>query len=147
MVKNCKMINFDEKTDGRGKLVPIEFPKQLEFPIKRIYYIYDVNEGVTRGFHSHKDLEQVLIAIHGKIKVRIKTPFEEKIVELNNPNQGLYIGPMVWREMFDFEDDGILLVLASHEYDVNDYIRDINEYTKLAVEYFDKNNKVKKRNK
>lgn len=146
MIKNCKMVSFDEKTDGRGKLIPIEYPKQLEFPIKRIYYIYDVSEGVTRGFHSHKDLEQILIAIHGKIKVRIKTPYEEEVVELDNPNRGLYIGPMVWREMFDFENDGVLLVLASHEYDADDYIRDINEYTRLAIEYFNEK-KVKKRSK
>ena len=146
MIKNCKMVSFDEKTDGRGKLIPIEYPKQLEFPIKRIYYIYDVSEGVTRVFHSHKDLEQILIAIHGKIKVRIKTPYEEEVVELDNPNRGLYIGPMVWREMFDFENDGVLLVLASHEYDADDYIRDINEYTRLAIEYFNEK-KVKKRSK
>ena len=147
MMKNCKMVEFSEKTDGRGKLIPIEYPKQLEFPIKRIYYIYDVGEGVTRGYHSHKDLEQVLIAIHGKIKVRVKTPYEEEVVELTDPSQGLYIGPMVWREMFDFEDEGVLLVLASHEYDEADYIRDINEYTKLAIEYFDEDMKVKKRSK
>lgn len=145
MIKNCKMVEFAEKTDGRGKLIPIEYPKQLEFPIKRIYYIYDVSEGVTRGFHSHKDLEQILIAIHGKIKIRVKTPYEDDIVELTSPNQGLYIGPMVWREMFDFENDGILLVLASHEYDETDYIRDINEYIKLATTYFSVNNKVKER--
>ena len=146
MIKNCKMVSNKKKTDGRGKLIPIEYPKQLEFPIKRIYYIYDVSEGVTRVFHSHKDLEQILIAIHGKIKVRIKTPYEEEVVELDNPNRGLYIGPMVWREMFDFENDGVLLVLASHEYDADDYIRDINEYTRLAIEYFNEK-KVKKRSK
>ena len=143
MIRNCKMIEFAEKTDGRGKLVPIEYPKQLGFPIKRIYYIYDVDKNVTRGFHSHLNLEQVLIAIHGKIKVRVKTPYEEEVVELSNPNEGLYIGNMVWREMFDFENDGILLVLASHEYDEMDYIRDINEYTKLAIPYFSENIKVK----
>lgn len=136
MIENCKLVNFDVKTDGRGNLIPIEFPKQLEFPLKRIYYIYDVKNGITRGFHSHRNLEQILIAIHGNIKVRIKTPFEEEVIELDDANKGLYIGPMVWREMFDFENEGVLLVLASHEYDENDYIRDYNQYEVEAKKYF-----------
>ncbi len=135
-MKNCKIVNFNEITDHRGKMIPIEYPKQLEFPLKRIYYIYDVKEGVRRGYHSHNDLEQILIAIHGKVKVLIKTPYEEEIVELDNPNKGLYIGPMIWREMFDFENEAVLVVLASHEYDENDYIRDWNDYVEKAKKYF-----------
>lgn len=145
MITNCKLVNFDEKTDGRGCLIPLEYPKQLEFPLKRIYYIYNVQEGITRGFHSHKNLNQVLIAVNGKIKVRVKTPYEEEIVQLTSPNQGLYIGPMIWREMFDFEDNGVLLVLASSEYDELDYIRDYDDYVKLATEYFNEEKKLMKR--
>lgn len=134
---NCKKVKFNEIIDDRGKMIPIEYPKQLEFPLKRVYYIYDVSSKETRrGYHSHNDLEQILIAVHGKVKVLVKTPYEEEIVELNNPNEGLYIGPMVWREMFDFEDEAVLLVLASHEYDENDYIRDYSEYERKAQEYF-----------
>ena len=135
-MKNCKIVNFNEITDHRGKMIPIEYPKQLEFPLKRIYYIFDVKDGVRRGYHSHNDLEQILIAVHGKVKVLIKTPYEEEIVELDSPNKGLYIGPMIWREMFDFENEAVLVVLASHEYDENDYIRDWNNYLEKAKKYF-----------
>lgn len=135
-MKNCKIVKFNEITDHRGKMIPIEYPKQLEFPLKRIYYIYDVKDGVRRGYHSHNDLEQILIAVHGKVKVLIKTPYEEEIVELDSPNKGLYIGPMIWREMFDFENEAVLVVLASHEYDENDYIRDWNDYLEKAKKYF-----------
>lgn len=135
-MKNCKIVNFNEITDHRGKMIPIEYPKQLEFPLKRIYYIFDVKDGVRRGYHSHNDLEQILIAVHGKVKVLIKTPYEEEIVELDSPNKGLYIGPMIWREMFDFENEAVLVVLASREYDENDYIRDWNDYLETAKKYF-----------
>lgn len=135
-MKNCKIVNFNEITDHRGKMIPIEYPKQLEFPLKRIYYIFDVKDGVRRGYHSHNDLEQILIAVHGKVKVLIKTSYEEEIVELDSPNKGLYIGPMIWREMFDFENEAVLVVLASHEYDENDYIRDWNDYLEKAKKYF-----------
>lgn len=133
---NVKKIDFHIIEDSRGKMIPIEYPKQLEFPIKRIYYIYDVGEKERRGFHSHNILEQVLIAISGSIKILVKTPNEERIVELNNPSEGLYIGPMIWREMYDFSNDAVLLVLASHEYDESDYIRDYNKYEIEAKKYF-----------
>lgn len=135
-MKNVKKIDFHIIEDSRGKMIPIEYPKQLEFPIKRIYYIYDVGEKERRGFHSHNILEQVLIAISGSIKILVKTPNEERIVELNNPSEGLYIGPMIWREMYDFSNDAVLLVLASHEYDESDYIRDYNKYEIEAKKYF-----------
>ena len=138
-MENCKLIKFKEITDNRGKMIPIEYPSQLEFPIKRVYYIYDVSQGIRRGYHSHNNLEQVLIAVHGKVKILIKTPYEEEIITLDNPNKGLYIGPMIWREMFDFEDEAVLLVLANHEYDECDYIRDYNSYKEKAKEYFKKN--------
>ena len=135
-MKNVKKVNFHVIEDSRGKMIPIEYPKQLEFPLKRVYYIYDVGKNERRGFHSHNVLEQVLIAISGKVKILVKTPFEEEIVELNNPSEGLYIGPMVWREMYDFSKGAVLIVLASHEYDESDYIRDYQKYEKEAKKYF-----------
>lgn len=135
-MKNVKKVSFNVITDSRGKMIPIEYPKQLEFPLKRIYYIYDVEEGIRRGFHSHNDLEQVLVAVNGSIKILVKTPYEEEIIELNDPSKGLYIGPMIWREMFDFSENSVLLVLASHEYDESDYIRDYDIYEKKAKLYF-----------
>lgn len=135
-MKNVKIVNFHVIEDIRGKMIPIEYPKQLEFPLKRIYYIYDVGENERRGFHSHNDLEQVLIAVSGSVKVLVKTPYEEENFELNDPSKGLYIGPMIWREMYDFSEDAVLLVLASHEYDEKDYIRNYDEYEKIAQKYF-----------
>lgn len=135
-MKNVKKVKFNVIKDDRGKMIPIEYPKQLEFPLKRIYYIYDVKEKVRRGYHSHNDLEQVLIAVNGSIKILVKTPYEEEIIELNDPSEGLYIGPMIWREMFDFTENSVLLVLASHEYDESDYIRNYDDYKIKAKEYF-----------
>lgn len=135
-MKNVKKVRFHVIEDSRGKMIPIEYPKQLEFPLKRIYYIYDVGKNERRGFHSHNVLEQVLIAISGKVKILVKTPYEEEIVELNNPSEGLYIGPMVWREMYDFSKGAVLLVLASHEDDESDYIRDYQKYEDEATKYF-----------
>ena len=133
---NSRIIDLEVKTDGRGKLTPLEYPKQLDFPLERVYYIYDVNNDITRGYHSHRDLEQLLIAVSGSLKVRIKTPFSEEVITLNNPSKGLYIGPMIWREMFDFSENAVLLVLASHEYDESDYIRDYEQYERVAHDYF-----------
>ena len=131
-----KKIKLNKIGDGRGNLTPIEYPKQISFPLKRIYYIYDVGKDIRRGFHSHNNLEQVLIAVKGSVKILVKTPFEEEEIELNNPSEGLYIGPMIWREMFDFSNDAVLLVLASHEYDENDYIRNYEDYLEKAKKYY-----------
>ena len=133
---NVKNVDFHVIEDPRGKMIPIEYPKQLEFSLKRIYYIYDVGEKERRGFHSHNDLEQILIATSGSVKILVKTPYEEEVIELNDPSKGLYIGPMIWREMFDFSSDAVLLVLASHEYDESDYIRNYEEYEETAKKYF-----------
>lgn len=129
-MKNVKNVEFKKISDSRGCLTPIEYPKDIPFEVKRIYYIYDVLKDVERGFHSHRDLEQILIALGGTISIRTKTPDEEEVHVLDSPNKGLYIGPYVWREMFDFSENSTLLVLASHEYDESDYLRDYDEYKK-----------------
>lgn len=131
MVENCRMIDFKKITDGRGSLTPIQHPEDLPFEINRVYYLYDVNKDTPRGFHSHRDLEQVLIAVNGQIKIRIKTPLEEEIILLDDPSKGLFIGPMVWREMFDFSEGAALLVLASKKYDETDYLRNYDEYEEV----------------
>lgn len=135
-MNNCRIVDFKNFNDSRGNLVAIEYPKNLDFEIKRIYYIYGVETGTERGFHSHKRLEQVLIAVNGTIKIRVNTPFKEQIYELNDPSKGLYIGPMIWREMFDFSEGAVLLVLASHEYDESDYIRDKEDFIKMGSTYW-----------
>ena len=110
-VEKCDfMISADEMY---GSLTAIEGGMDIPFDVKRVYYIYDVPEGVRRGFHSHVDLHQILICVHGSVKILTKTPYEEEITELSKENKGLYIGPMIWREMYDFSDGAVLLVLLS----------------------------------
>lgn len=123
-----KIKNYKFHSDKYGKLIALEENEEIPFSIKRVYYIYEVDDGVRRGFHSHKKLEQVLICVHGSVKILLKTPYEEEIIILDNPNKGLYIGPDIWREMYDFDDEAVLLVLASDLYDEKDYIRDYDEY-------------------
>ncbi len=134
-LKNCKIINFNKFGDHKGSLVPIESKKDIPFDIKRIYYITNVPNDVTRGFHSHRNLEQVLICVNGSVKIRLSDSNKEEIVELSSVNKGLYIGHMIWREMFDFSEQAVLLVMASDYYNEDDYIRDYTEY-KLAAETF-----------
>lgn len=132
-MENVKRVNYNVITDNRGDLIAIEYPTQIDFPIKRVYYIYNVGEGIRRGNHSHTDLEQILIAVSGTVKVLVKTPFEEEVYDLTSPDEGLYIGNMIWREMFDFSEDAVLLVLASKEYNEEDYIRNYEEYEAKAL--------------
>lgn len=138
MIKNTHIIEFKQNVDEYGVLIPIEAMKDIPFDVKRIYYIYNVDPDQRRGFHAHEDLEQALICIHGKVKILTKTPFEEEIVTLDDPQKALYIGSMVWREMFDFENDAILLVLASKLYNADDYIRDYQQFEELAKQYYSK---------
>jgi len=142
MLKNCRMIPFKRiGTEELGCLTPIEGGQDLPFSMKRIYYITQVPQDVTRGFHSHRALEQVLLCLNGSVKIRVKTPDEEQIVELKDDSQGLFIGHMVWREMFDFSPGAVLLVLASEHYTEEDYIRDYEDYLTEAIPYFKKERK------
>ncbi len=133
---NTGLIKFKNIKDQYGALVPIESKKDIPFEIKRIYYIMDVKDGAVRGFHSHRMLHQVLICVTGDVKIRLKNGFEEEIIHLDNSDYGLYIGPMIWREMFEFSKDAVLLVLASEYYDESDYIRDYNIYLQEAKDFF-----------
>ncbi|MDP4142954.1 MAG: FdtA/QdtA family cupin domain-containing protein [Bacillota bacterium] len=133
---NTGLIKFKDITDKYGHLTPIEGKVDIPFEIKRIYYITKVGEGVTRGFHSHKKLHQVLICVNGSVKIRLKNPKTEDIVELSDPTIGLYIGPYIWREMFDFTEGSVLLVLASELYDENDYTREYDFYLEEAKKRF-----------
>lgn len=142
-MKNTKIIYFKDivatgnGNSNQGHLTPIESSKDIPFDIKRLYYITSVPEGVTRGYHSHRDLEQVLICMKGSVCIKTSTPFEQEEVLLDSPFKGLYIGPMVWREMSRFSEDSVLVVLASRFYDEKDYIREYEQYEVLAKEYFD----------
>lgn len=125
---DIQMIRFDVHGDGRGKLVALEERKEIPFRLQRVYYIYDTREGVRRGSHAHKELEQVLVCVSGSCKILLDDGVERSVVELKSPDEGLYIAHDVWREMFDFSSDAVLVVLASMSYDESDYIRDYDEF-------------------
>lgn len=123
-----KTFTFKPHGDERGQLVAIEQNKDIPFKIKRVYYMYDTTEGTRRGFHAHKSLEQVLICVSGSCKILLDDGTEKAEVPLDKPNKGLYISNNMWREMFDFSSDAVLMVLASEEYDEADYIRDYDAF-------------------
>lgn len=144
MISNCKMLPFTKRGEELGVLTAVEELKDIPFAVKRVYYITRVPEQVTRGFHSHRALEQVLLCLNGSVKIRVKTPFEEEVIPLTNDSNGLYIGHMVWREMFDFTPGAVLMVLASEYYTEEDYIRDYDTYYQEAVPYFKREESRKK---
>ena len=121
---------FQQHGDERGMLVALEEHNDIPFEIKRVYYMYDTKEGVRRGFHAHKSLEQILICIHGSCKILMDNGTEKQVVSLEKPYEGLYISNSIWREMYDFSPDAVLLVLASDVYREEDYIRDYDEFLK-----------------
>ena len=122
---------FQPHGDDRGQLVALEEMKDIPFAIKRVYYMYDTKDGVHRGFHAHKSLEQILICIHGTCKILLDNGSEKKVIPLEKPYEGLYIANDMWREMYDFSEDAVLMVLASDFYNEEDYIRDYNEFLKF----------------
>lgn len=130
---------FQPHGDERGQLVALEEFKDIPFRIKRVYYMYDTADGVVRGYHAHKSLEQILVCIHGSCKVLLDNGLERKVVSLEKPYEGLYVASNMWREMFDFSPDAVLLVLASELYDESDYIRDYDKF----LEYIKNSKDVK----
>lgn len=127
-----KKIVFEQHGDDRGQLIALEECRNIPFEIKRVYYMYDTGEHVRRGFHAHKSLEQVLICVHGKCKIMLDDGVERTDVELDNPYEGLYVSNILWREMYDFSQDAVLVVLASDFYREEDYIRDYQEFLKFV---------------
>lgn len=119
---------FQPHGDERGQLVALEEFRDIPFQIKRVYYIYDIVEGAVRGHHAHKSLQQILVCIHGRCKIRLDDGKETKIIPLEKPYEGLYVSNAMWREMFDFSPDAILMVLASELYDETDYIRNYDDF-------------------
>ncbi|MCI8770864.1 MAG: WxcM-like domain-containing protein [Lachnospiraceae bacterium] len=123
---------FQQHGDERGMLVALEEFKDIPFEIKRVYFMYETKSDIHRGFHAHKNLEQILICIHGSCKVRLDNGLEKKVVSLEKPYEGLYISNDMWREMYDFSEDAVLLVLASDFYHEEDYIRDYDEFIEFS---------------
>ena len=129
-----KMLTFPKHTNDTGSLSFLEAEHHIDFPIRRVYYIYDVTPGARRGFHAHRKLQQVLIAIHGSCKILLDDGVEKEIVELTKPNEGLVVGNAMWREMYDFSPGAVLMVLASEYYDEADYIRNYEDFIKYTKE-------------
>lgn len=129
-MSQVKWIDFQRLGDERGDLVALEIgmEKAVPFDIKRVYYIYRTAEGVSRGFHAHKKLRQVAICLSGSCRMVLDNGQKREDVSLSNPTKGLLIESMTWREMHDFSEDCVLLVLASEHYDEADYIRSYEEF-------------------
>ena len=123
-----KTIDFPLLGDERGSLISLEANKQIPFQIKRVYYIYGTRMDVARGFHAHKQLQQVAVCVSGKCRMILDDGTKREELWLESPSKGLLIGDLVWREMHDFSEDCVLLVLASEHYDENDYIRSYDDF-------------------
>ena len=131
-MNKVKMLDFPQHGDERGHLVIVEGAQDVPFEIKRAFYIYGSDHDVIRGQHANKQTEFVLINVAGKSKVKVKDgEGNEAIYCLNRPHTGIYLPTMVWKEMYDFSDDSVLLVLASEHYDATEYIRDYDKFVKV----------------
>ena len=131
---DVKIYNFPPHGDDRGQLVAIETGNDIPFPIRRVYYIYDTLTDVRRGFHAHRNLEQILICVSGSCKIHLDDGSSTAEVVLDDPTKGLYIANDMWREMYDFSEGAVLLVLASQHYDEADYIRNYDAFMQMIKE-------------
>ncbi len=127
-----KLIPLQAHGDDRGSLVSLEEGRNIPFEIKRVYYMFKTKEGVRRGFHAHKSLRQVAIAVRGSCRFVLDDGTERVELCLDNPAQGLVIESFMWREMYDFSDDCVLMVLADQLYDEADYVRSYEEFLAIA---------------
>ncbi len=125
---DIQKFSFQPHGDARGQLVAAEVGKEIPFEVRRVYYIYDTLADVRRGFHAHKNLEQILICVHGSCVIHLDNGTDTAEVLLDKPYEGLYISNDMWREMYDFSEGAVLLVLASEHYDEADYIRSYDDF-------------------
>lgn len=130
-----RIIDFKDFGDERGKLYVIEGDgMDIPFDIKRVFYMYDSDDTVVRGQHANRETEFILINVSGKSKVRVDNGRESRVISLDRPGVGLYISSMLWKDMYEFSPDSVLLVLASRHYDAHEYIRDYQEYLSCLEE-------------
>ena len=128
MIKECRIIQLPKIHDPRGNLTFIEGGEHIPFDIKRVYYLYDVPGGSDRGSHAHKNLHQFIVAMSGSFDVVLNDGLETKRFHLNRSYNGLYVCPMMWRDLDNFSSGSVCMVLASERYDEADYIRDYREF-------------------
>lgn len=124
----CKILELPKISDPRGNLTFVEGGHHVPFDIQRVYYLYDVPGGAERGGHAHKDLHQLIIAMSGSFDIVLDDGKQKKRIHLNRSYYGLYICPMIWRELDNFSSGAVCMVLASNRYDESDYYRDYSEY-------------------
>ncbi len=129
---HIKLIQLQKHGDVRGSLVALEDQKNVPFPIRRVYYLFGTAEGVRRGFHAHRELNQLAIVVRGSCRFHLDDGKEKIDILLDNPAQGLMLPPMLWHEMYDFSEDCVLMVLADAHYDESDYIRDHAQFMEIC---------------
>lgn len=135
MADTVQMLEFPQHGDARGHLVVVEGVKDIPFEIKRIFYIYGSDSSVIRGQHANRRTKFVLINVAGQSKVKVRDGLgNEAVFSLNRPHTGIYLPEMVWKDMYDFSKDSVLLVLASEHYDEGEYIRSYEEFEKIVKE-------------
>ena len=134
-VFDCSMVELDKHhSDRKGNLTVVENCETLPFDVKRVYYLYDVPGGESRGSHAHRDLEQLIVAASGSFTVTLDDGKSKRSFFLNRPYQGLYVKPGLWRDLDDFSSGAVCMVLASEVYQKEDYIRDYEEFKKFREE-------------
>lgn len=135
-VSDCTILELDQHhSDRKGNLSVIENGKSLPFDVKRVYYLYDVPGGESRGSHAHKQLEQLIVAASGSFRVTLNDGTSKRSFILNRPYQGLYVKPGIWRDLDDFSSGSVVMVLASEIYQEDDYIRDYKEFLQFRKEF------------
>lgn len=127
-VKPSRLVEIEQHKDDRGCVSIVESEWTTGFPVHRVYFLHDVASGSVRGGHAHRTLEQLFIAVHGGFTVRLDDGFERTEHRLDDPGTGLYVGPMVWRDLVEFSPGGVCMVLASQHYDESDYYRDYQDF-------------------
>jgi len=132
MIKDCKIVELPKIDDPRGSLTFIEADRHIPFSFQRVYYLYDVPGGAERGGHAHKALHQLIIAMSGSFDIHLDDGLEKKTVHLNRSYYGLYVPPMMWREIDNFSSGSVCMVLASDYYDELDYYRDYGKFCEDA---------------
>ncbi|MDR3339749.1 MAG: FdtA/QdtA family cupin domain-containing protein [Candidatus Symbiothrix sp.] len=127
-IYNCNVLTLPKIHNRAGNITALNNSLDLPFDTNRVYYLYDIPSGEIRGGHAHKALQQLIVAVSGSFDVTIDDGHNKKTVSLNQPNFGLHVIPGIWRDLSNFSSGAICLVLASHPYDTNDYIRDYDEF-------------------
>lgn len=130
-VYDCHVLELSKIHNPAGNITIVEGEHNIPFNIRRIYYLYDIPGGESRGGHAHKELYQLIVSASGSFEVLLDDGLNKKIVRLNRPNYGLLVVPGIWRELFEFSSGSICMVLASHKYDEEDYIREYQSFKNL----------------